>query len=242
MPLTFTIADAATDPPAATVSWAGPAGNFVSFFYAPLSDPSAWEDWFSAVFSTPPVTYPLAKGGWWVYANDSAHVPTPPRFVLVTDGTASLPTRCRAALAARFAVVGLTDPATGKILPVVEQIDPDETGIETLPAVLLTLVGQAEQERDTKRDDWDMVGYPTRVSIVASEGTPPDHRNLPTYEHWRYRLIQSVRNQGLDGVPEVSRCVVEPLPVVDHQFPRLQHLVSEFVVRCVAAAPRGLGA
>lgn len=241
MPLTFTITDNATDPPAVTVQVSGETGSTVRYYRSPVGGPPEWvltaaQSSFSHPF--PPTAFALAKGAWWVYAADNA-AQSAPVLVLVTDGLDSVPTRCRAAIAARIVTLGLTDPDGGGPLPVVEQIYPDETGVSTLPCVILSNDGVQEGDFGGV-NAFDDKGYPTRVGIVDLQGTPPDHRRLRVYERWRYAIERAFDGQRLPGVPESAYCRIEPYVIFDPKLPMMSHIVSGLLVRSVCRVPRGL--
>lgn len=241
MALTLTAADAATDPPAAAVALAGTLGAAATVYGQPVALEGAGAGWLAVAGRTGDgaVSVPLAKGPWWLYAATAALL-APPARVLVTDGLDAVPTRCRNALAALIAGLGLTDPAGGKALPVVECIYPDETAVPSFPCVVLSVQGVNETDRGGV-NAFDDRGYPTLVQILDSgQGTPADHRRLPTYERWRYRIERAVDGQRLPGVPESAYCVVEPNVIADPQLPYLSHYVSGLLVRAVCRVPRGL--
>ena len=187
-----------------------------------------------------PLTLALTPRLYWLYAAAAGAV-TPVQGVHATDGLTKLPTRCRAAVAARILSIGLTTPAGGP-LPVVEQMYPDEASLTaTYPCVIVS--AYSATETDGPNGTWaaDDKGYPVNVQISDRNGTPPDHRKLPAYELWRFGIERAFAGQFLPGVPESASCTVEPFLIVDPNLAQFQHFVSAVTIRCFCRVARGLG-
>jgi hypothetical protein len=146
--------------------------------------------------------------------------------------TQSVATRLRACLVTRFSAV---DTGIGSNWH--EQIIPDETNIR-FPCGILTVDGLSETfvPKLSGKDDWIR---PVKV-MICDRCDQYDHGRLPDYELWRERLMRSVNQQRVPGLPESLITTVEPLIIVDPNMPKFQFLVSGFIVRAQTREARGL--
>jgi hypothetical protein len=118
-----------------------------------------------------------------------------------------------------------------------EQIIPDETNVR-FPCGILTVDGLSETfvPKLSGKDDWIR---PVKV-MICDRCDQYDHGRLPDYELWRERLMRSVNQQRVPGLPESLITTVEPLIIVDPNMPKFQFLVSGFIVRAQTREARGL--
>ena len=218
---------------------AGSAGAAVAVWAMPMADGELFAQ-IGTRTGDGPLTLALRPRLYWLYAAAGPTV-TPVLGVHATDGLAKLPTRCRAAVAARIRSIGLLTPA-GDPLPVVEQMFPDDATLpERYPCVILSADGTTETDGPSGTWAADDKGYPVKVHVCDRNGVPPDHRMLPVYEAWRYGIERAFAGQFLPGVPESGSCTVEPYLIVDPNSAVYQFLVSALLVRCFCRVPRGLG-
>lgn len=184
------------------------------------------------------LTVTLTKGVWWLQARTSTDLSNLV-YLAVTDGLDDLPTLIRAAVLARINALIAAGLLSG-IRGVYEQMLPEDTNV-TFPNVILHVAGVSEQKKDATSSK-DFIGFPTVVQINDRAPTmPPDHKKLPTYESWRYRISRAFDSQPLPGRSEVSLCRVEPMQIIDPKLPEYQHIATGLVVRAYAWVPRGLG-
>jgi hypothetical protein len=187
------------------------------------------------------VSLSLEKGFWWVYAATSSSVSNVVQ-VQVTDGTDSVPVKCRQAIESRIKALQLKK-AGGDPLPLYVQFEPDWTG-NSYPCIVMSVDNVAETDRGNTTSAKDFIGYPTRITISDSEGggAVQDHRKMTWLENTRYQVMRAFSNQPLPGIPDVSRCVIEPAPIYSPEAGQyFQRLMTYFTIRCVANVPRGLG-
>jgi hypothetical protein len=182
------------------------------------------------------------RGYFFAYAEDSL-ARSPLYYFAATSGLDAVAKRLRNALESRFRLVAmpeypeLTRPL-GEIR-VYQQIHPDEGNV-TFPCLMLSIEGVQETPESSQslKDDW---GRPCRVAIFDRHDTHA-HSGLSKYELWRERLIRSVNQQRVPGLPESLITKVEPYVIADPNLPAYQHFVSGFLVRATCREPRGLGA
>jgi hypothetical protein len=230
--LTLSVADAA-DGTGVLAAVAGTLGAAVTVYAAGVADRTPFGPAGSRT-GDGPLTLALPPRLYWLHAATAAAV-SPVVGVAATDGLDKVPTRCRAAVAALIGAMDLTG-----LTRIYEQIYPDETGV-TYPCVQITVEGAAETTGPNGTYAADEVGYPVRVAICDRLSQPPDHRKLPQYEAWRYAISRAFDGRFLDGVPESTRCQVEPYLIADPLLPQYAHYVSGLMVRCFCRVPRGVG-
>ena len=221
-----------------TATVTGSAGGAVGVYAMPMAAGAAFYPVATRTGSGV-LALPLPPRLYWLYAAEAAAV-TAVQGAAATNGLDKPPTRCRNAVAAKIAALGLTNPTGGLPLKVYQQIYPDATGV-LFPCVILSVEGSTETTGPTGTTETDDRGYPVKVMLADRQGTPPDHRILPAYERWRFAIERAFDGQFLDGVPESGTCAVEPYLIADPLLPQYQMFVSGMLIRCFCRTARGAG-
>jgi hypothetical protein len=141
--------------------------------------------------------------------------------------------RVRAGAAGRVAALDLRsdDPAWG-VTPQNVYVEPlERPGNRSLPCVVLTAKGEAEQKLpgSTEHRDWL---YPLRLLLLDDSAGRGEARDA-WRDSWRKALIDAFEDRRLPGVPEVQTCRVEFLPLTerDHAGDVVSALRLRFWVR-----------
>lgn len=147
-------------------------------------------------------------------------------------GQQAVATRLRQCLKSRFSLVNTVIGSRWY-----EQMVPDETNVK-FPCGIISVDGVSETytPKTNGRDDW---GRPALVQI-CDRADKIEHGKLPAYELARERLMRSVSQQRIPGLPESKITTIEPMPIIDPNLPKFMFVVSGFVVRAVTREPRGL--
>lgn len=184
------------------------------------------------------ITFTLPAGSYSAVATSLLGSGTAPPVFFVTPGDQTgggqlaVATRLRRCVKARFSLV--PTPIGDRWH---EQMFPEETNL-LFPCGLLTTEGVNETytPRTSGRDDW---GRPVKV-LLCDRADVWEHEKLAQYELWRERLMRSVSQQRIPGLPESVVTTIEPLVVIDPNANKFQFMVSGFVVRAQTREVRGI--
>lgn len=219
----------------ANVTVSGSSGAAVVVYGAKLDDGQ-----FAAVGSRTGdgiATCPLAPGVWVLWATAGVNGTVPVRCQ-VTGNPESVATRCQRAVVTTILALKLP-----KIQGVYNQIFPDRSAGPFVPAVFVSVAGEAEQV-----GNWtvlkDQIAYPIRVTFLDEKGTT-DQQRLPLYQFWREKIHRAFQLQGLSGVPESVLCRVTPMKIASEEpqkDPGYRQYSTAILIRAECVEPRGIGA
>lgn len=211
-----------------TATVAGSGGGAVSVFAVAPDRPWDPPDWraFGSRTGDGPVSAALPPGVWWLYATTGAGPTAPVPVVLAGPDEDSLPSRCRAAVAAVLRLNAATSPAGG----VHEEPYPDQAN-KTGPWVSVSAAGLRERVNPGLNLTND-VGYPVRVLFCDKHHLRDMGRVRTRIDPFRLAMTDLFSNRRLAGVPESIQCEVEPLDTLDPRLPSYQSVASGVLVWC----------
>ena len=160
-------------------------------------------------------------------------------YFAVTDGLASIHSRCLEAVQARIRLLALEGIDNQRV--VIEKVPAGRNLSATigLPAIVLS-PERAAMPTAEGTNGADDVHYDVLVAIFDRDNQEPTlQANLGRHMLWRQQIARAFRNQRLSGVPEVINSEVEPAEGLLDEAWKRELMASALRLRFTSREPRG---